>query len=97
MKKFSAYNASKPNSVVCNFSPAPAGKTCDVNLADFSPCVNSQSFGLFRNAPCVFLKLAKDPSWSPRFYNETQLPESMPADLQIVIKDYVKRDRRLAV
>jgi type IV secretory pathway VirJ component len=45
----------------------------------------------------VFLKLKKEANWVPKFFNESRLPETMPSDLQQIIKNYVKNDKKNAV
>lgn len=96
---FSAYNVTNSNlHKGCSFyNPAPAGKTCEVDLKSFEPCIKEKSFELFQSQPCVFLKLKKQADWVPRFFNESRLPEIMPSDLQQIIKNYVKNDKKNAV
>lgn len=96
---FTAYNTTGPNvhkGCSFNFLP-PLGKTCEVDLKQFDPCVREKSYGLYRKQPCVFLKLTKDADWVPQFYNESRLPEDMPGDLKVDIKNYIKTDRKNAV
>lgn len=94
---FPAYNVSSANLYKgCNFyNHPPLGKTCDVNVAEFNPCVRERSFGYSSGTPCVFLKLSRDADWVPQFYNnQSKLPEAMPENLQYDINSLVKSNRR---
>ena len=59
--------------------------------------MREKSYEYFQSQPCVFLKLAKDADWMPKFYNESKLPAAMPSDLQDIVKNYVKNDKKFAV
>jgi len=81
----------------CNFfNHPPLGKTCDLDLKAFEPCVKERSYGFHKATPCIFLKLKRNPNWVPKFSNDSNLPEEMPADLKHDIKDYVKTSRKYA-
>jgi len=48
------------NKVVCDFNnPPPEGKTCDVPIRNWSPCVSENNYNYHKNGPCIFLKLNK--------------------------------------
>lgn len=86
-----AYRMQHPNRVKCSYSnPPPPGKSCDIDLNDFASCSPSQNFGLSENSVCVFLKLRNNPSWTPQFYNVSELPSTIPRQL----KNYIEFDLR---
>ncbi|XP_034936763.1 sodium/potassium-transporting ATPase subunit beta-2 [Chelonus insularis] len=74
--------------VVCDYGkPAPPGKSCDVDLKKFEPCIKEKAYMYPDYHPCIFLKLNKIFDWQPEFYNDTEnLPENMPNDLKNRIK-----------
>lgn len=46
--------------VFCDYGkPAPHGKVCDVNMANWGQCTKENKYGYSRSAPCIFLKLNK--------------------------------------
>lgn len=60
--------------------------------------MKEKSYDYFQSQPCVFLKLAKDAAdWVPKFYNESKLPAAMPSDLQDIVRNNVKNDKKFAV
>ncbi|XP_043276521.1 sodium/potassium-transporting ATPase subunit beta-2-like [Venturia canescens] len=83
--------------VQCDYGkPAPPGKSCDVNIMKFSPCLSETHYQYDASKPCIFLKLNKIFGWQPEFYNDTDnLPSNMPTDLQNRIKTTKKRPEEL--
>lgn len=80
---FLAYKMSHPNRQQCDYNNPPApGKVCEFSLDSFGPCSSENLYGFHRKTPCVILKLRKNPSWDPEFYNSTYLPSDMPQDLR---------------
>ena len=46
--------------VQCNYGkPAPPGKSCNVDVLDFKPCISSERYQYDAAKPCIFLKLNK--------------------------------------
>lgn len=78
-----AYKTPHPNRVKCDYrNPPPPGKSCDVDLNLFGPCSPSQNYGVSRGSACVFLKLKKNESWTPQFYNASDPPKDIPQQLK---------------
>ncbi|KAJ3651748.1 hypothetical protein Zmor_017766 [Zophobas morio] len=61
------------------------GHVCTVNLDEFGPCTNNNSYGYASSSPCVFLKLNKIFGWEPEY--QTTVEEDMPKDLSVHIKN----------
>lgn len=94
---FLAYETPHPNRVKCDYNnPPPPGKSCEVNLNDFTPCTAEKNYELTKKSICVFLKLRKNPSWKPEYYNATSLPDKMPADLKEFIQKSGKSQQKMA-
>lgn len=47
--------------VPCNYgkTPLPPGKSCEVDIEKFGPCVSSNHYKYDVGQPCIFLKLNK--------------------------------------
>lgn len=84
-----AYRYPHPNRQKCDFNNPPApGKVCGVDLEELGVCAPSNYYGIHGSSACVFLKLRNDPSWTPEYYNSTELPDDMPYQLQ----QYINRN-----
>ncbi|XP_069691959.1 sodium/potassium-transporting ATPase subunit beta-2-like [Periplaneta americana] len=71
------------NQQVCDFETSPAeGKVCAVDVKRFEPCTSEMGYGYNRSAPCIFIKLNKIYDWVPDYYDKSNLPKEMPADLK---------------
>lgn len=83
------------NIVNCDYtSPPPPGQVCDVDVQNWKPCVQENSYNYHRSAPCIFLKLNKIFGWIPEYYNSSdELPEKMPQELKEYIK-VIERTKR---
>lgn len=89
---FLAYRYPNPNRQKCDYNNPPApGKVCGVDLEELGVCSPKNNYGLQGSSACVFLKLRHDPSWTPEYFNSTELPSELPNHL----KDYI--DRNVAV
>ncbi|CRK93814.1 CLUMA_CG007341, isoform A [Clunio marinus] len=85
IKEFLApYKTPSPSRQTCGYElPPTEGKSCDVDLKLFSPCLDEHK-------PCVFIKLGEK-DWKNEFYNVTDLPIDMPKDL----KEYITEFKRI--
>ncbi|XP_046989972.1 sodium/potassium-transporting ATPase subunit beta-2 [Schistocerca americana] len=83
------------NIQTCSYDNEPAdGKVCEVDVNDFAPCTEANNYNYPKSAPCIFLKLNKIFNWMPVFYNDTDLPEKMPQDLKVHIREEKLRNPR---
>ena len=60
---------------------------CEVDLNSLGPCSPSNDYGIKSGYACVFLKLRFDPSWSPQYFNASELPEDIPTDMKALISE----------
>ncbi|CAH2065817.1 unnamed protein product, partial [Iphiclides podalirius] len=82
----------------CDFrNPPPPGKVCDVDIRGWEPCIEENHFSFHKSSPCIFLKLNRIYGWRPEFFNDTQhLPQEMPVELQMQIKNITEYNRDYA-
>ncbi|KAJ4443652.1 hypothetical protein ANN_05327 [Periplaneta americana] len=77
----------------CDYDRPPnENQVCDVDVKNWFPCTQENSFNFHKSAPCIFIKLNKIYDWRPEFYNDTNdLPEKMPKDL----KDHIVNQKKI--
>ncbi|CAH0749310.1 unnamed protein product [Diatraea saccharalis] len=82
----------------CDFNKLPPpGKVCDVDVRDWEPCIEENHFSFHKSSPCIFLKLNRIYGWRPEYYNDTsRLPEDMPPELQMEIRNITNYNRNYA-
>ncbi|XP_057339365.1 sodium/potassium-transporting ATPase subunit beta-2-like [Microplitis mediator] len=79
------------NHQICSyeFPNLKSNHVCDVNLQkDFGNCTSEKQYGFNNSSPCIFIKLNKIFDWVPDYYEPSELPDDMPADLVKHIKSY---------
>uniref|UniRef100_A0A2A4JHJ4 Sodium/potassium-transporting ATPase subunit beta-2 n=1 Tax=Heliothis virescens TaxID=7102 RepID=A0A2A4JHJ4_HELVI len=81
----------------CDFQHLPPpGKVCDVDIRRLDPCIDENHFSFHKSSPCIFLKLNRIYGWRPEFYDIQNLPQDMPVDLQMHIKNITNFNRDYA-
>lgn len=72
--------------VDCTRHRKNSGKLCSFKRQDLGPC-GVPDYGYKSKQPCIYLKINKLRDWIPEYYRSWDLPEDMPADLQIAIRN----------